>query len=551
MANKCELGESYKDTVFLGTGKFYLRVGQSSYKELNLTAEEKELIKKVDSIEEAKDTGIYYNTSNSEIFFVVDNVPIELNYLKTSEQKLTDEQKNQLLKNLGLVTETTPNKLSFIIYNTKDKKYYFNYEDKPIDLESLISKYLTKDPSKGDSALREAIVKIINSEDVNFLGDRFTFSIKKNKVFDISNNITVYKDITSPNGYTLTGNTLTIDKINVKELNIQEEEINIPNISDLQKVIEEAKTEEEFNKVVDSVTEILKSSKKINFQDGDWTVTLPIVAGKINGYALNISSKDKEIYNTIAYYKTSNIDNDEDKFEKLPLEDKKKSILKILFPTCIYLKDNQGNEGNFNFHTQKSTDDLWAFGGKENKSDKVFNTKISKGQVIEFSGDIIDNLILYTKYLKCGSAKNSIIGVTEDSDLGIIENSTLIGKIVGGINFISCSVKCLEFIGKEKEYKYKCCFDEKCDCTSKSSEEKEMDELKKLIDELTARVVVLEKYKQETVDPLKTSVDNLLQEFETVKTSVNSNSSKLDSYNTRITKNESDIKKINEKLKTL
>lgn len=456
MANKCELGESYKDTVFLGTGKFYLRVGQSSYKELNLLSENSNIFKVIESEDEISDDGIYIIPDSSEIFFVVNGTPVELNFVKTTNQELTKEQQEQIFKNLGLISEGPPKELSFLYLDSKSNTYYVNTEKGVKKLaDYLISLLLGGNVGSSDNSnlltdsIRSTIYQIISESDINFRNEKFLFKLKNNDIFDITDKgITLFKQINHYKGFSLTGTKLTIDTVEAKEIIVGKKDNYITIDSNY------------VNETIDSITESNKEEivKNLlyNYEKAE-CYSLLMGDSKINFYKKNkeFDFKNPSITDSkiiFAYFVLEKQLPNE--INLLSLDELKKELKNSLIPKCVYLKDIYNNEGNFNFYNELSTDTKWAFGGTENKVSEVKNTKIEKGQVIEFDNHI-NNIQILCPYIKCKEAENSVINVTEDSVLGNIYNSKLIGSFKNEVSVKNCELVCETFNGTSTNYEYK------------------------------------------------------------------------------------------------
>lgn len=433
MSNKCELGESYKDTVFLGTGKFYLRVGQSSYKELHFSSDDIQIIKKVNSIDEASGTGIFYDTSTQDIVFVIDDVPIVQNNLKASKQELTEEQQKQILENLGLIGKEDKKDIPYIYYNSEKDEYIFKSKDKNLTLFELIQKAFTSstdtgsEGSSGEAAINDAIkdkvLKIINSENIDFTKAEYSVSINKNKLFKLNNDsVTFNVDKlllkADEKKFHLTSNELLIDTIITN--NIITSEAPAVTSSDIILAIQNAKE-------ISDITSLLEELNSISIQEGDWLISLNLSNGIVNGYPKSIIDSKGNKVNVMSFYQSDN-----NKFDKIIAENgedinKLRTSLINHFNSikCVYLRDERGNQGNFNFYQIPSKDDKWAFGGTTNLVNNVSNTSISKGQVIEFT-DHLNNVIMFTDYFKCVSADNSIIGV--NGNFGTLSKVILLGN---------------------------------------------------------------------------------------------------------------------------
>lgn len=476
MAQKHYIGEHYKDIIFRGSGKFYHQQGPSSFKELHLLKEEStDIIKRIPNSDEAKSDGIYLTEDNNSIIFVVDGKVYSPSgsISKSEKQDLTAEEERIFLGNIGLIEDSPSTDNPKIYFNTTDNTYYINIPKADgtflsISLEAFLTQSI---PNLDEDTIKSIVRSIRSSENLEISKPDYSVSVQGVSLYYYSGTDLLFEVPIHGNGWEIDedGN-LTVKSITIRGGGSDADAISFSDFLTIISALPSDITEEDFYSEYIKLFEALPSSY-IDVPYGDYTIRFPLF--KDNGnYLFNVlpipmnisGGSEPFLYSEITF--TFSMDHMEKVLEILKdttilEEEKPDKIRELYIPECIYLKDTNGNESDFDFINFPSKVDIvdevetprWLFGDATNKYKDVKNTKALKGQVLNFT-KTIDNLEFTGPYLECISAVNSKVTTSAISKFGVIHYSDLSGHFPNAKNFYSCHIKCYEFIGVLDNYRY-------------------------------------------------------------------------------------------------
>lgn len=500
--NKTELGKPYSDTVFLGTGKFYLKVGLSSYKELDLTKNQ-EIIKKISSQSEISGTGIFYNQETNSLIFSIDGVPIvqNNNLSLNQKQELSDEQKEIALYNLGFISDKDTSKFPHIFYNINDEQFYITHKEKSEYKTMKFQEYLNS--SRSSKFNIEEILKLINSPSRNIDANQFIFSIKDIEVLNLRPNkiellkkLDLKKNDVFADKWNITQQAesiLTIDKIITKKIEIvtsggqdSEDPQNIPINLDFSELLgkeEEFKGWETVSKRLDDLFQTINKDSIIQFkygQEQEDTIQFKINKFNLENKILILERRPKSWTDQNGNNLLNKLDGlftfefDINKLKNLIEEDlsfsEKAQKLKLMIPKCTFLRDQNNNTSNFDFISYKSNNEYYAFGGLKNINDRFYNCYIAKGSSIILPKEGVStckNVTLdsYSVVTLINAENSNLSGLKPKGTytFGTVVNSDVSGDFSesdSNCSFINCVVKIKDWKKENnKKYEYRLLID--------------------------------------------------------------------------------------------